>query len=611
VAQLELLSGDGPGFTLGQPQGIRADEYARTTPWRLGLAADGDEAIHTPLGLDRTALVTLDLDGPADALLYPESVLLATAGRVLPAQTIAFLWWLPLLLVLLLTPVWLRRFAVPLHLGIPAGVMLVAAPVSVWWSFLPAQLMSWALLAAVGSLLAAERLARRAPWWQVVGLVAVSGFGLARLATGYTPWAVPIGLMVLVPTVVAHLVGPWGWRRGAAVLTAAGAIAFLLVAAFLVQNAEALQVLSGTVYPGGRREGGRLTPLWALLGAPHLWASVLPGTEVVGSNRSEISSAHLVLAAPALLLYAVLPWRWRSRRFARVIGLAVPVLILVVWVSVGLPDWTAGLVPLSLSVPLRTVQVVGLGATWVFVVLLADWSRHAGGPGRRKRGAVSASAIAVFLGSATGGTALQAVVPGLEPVPVLAASAAIAAAVAVAVARPRARWALWPLCGFVVAGSALVNPLQFGLHPLRDSSAVAQLRAAHSEADPGYWMTDDPTVDALLMANGLGSVTGQQWVGPDRAAWSVLDPAGKRVDVWNRGASTIRADWSRRAAGPDLTNPTPDTILISVDPCDAALSRLQVTTIVSRKDLSGSDCLQEAGTFPWGDAPRRIYTVRG
>lgn len=157
----------------------------------------------------------------------------------------------------------------------------------------------------------------------------------------------------------------------------------------------------------------------------------------------------------------------------------------------------------------------------------------------------------------------------------------------------------------------LVNPILFGLG---DLSASAQLSkhadsATRSEPVAPWWHLIRLSPRALLVANGVPSLTGYQVTGPNRAAWHKRStPSDRCEDRWNRGASYLRITFDRRAGlRPIVTNPTHDIINISTDPCDLGCT-FAVEVVVSVHTLT-QPCLEQISTFEWSGVLNHVHAV--
>ena len=598
----EAQGHNAPGVLVGTPRTIRIDEWNRGTPWLLGLMSRGNDGFASPLAFPDVALVAPTARDVPSALLHWEAVA-ARAAAVLPDSIVfAAIWWFPVAIVAVLLPLWLVRLGARPGIAVAATSLVVLAPANHWWSFGPLGVLAPPLLGAVLALAALDRWRARGAGGVVVGALAVAALCVAKAGLGYAPWTIPLTPAVFVPTLAAALAS--GGRRLALVCLGCVFAAGVAVAALIVVQSGAADVIAGTVYPGSRRSLGEFVGLGLLFGAPHTWILQLGTTIASGTNESELTSAYLVLAVPSLVLAFAVRWRALPVRAPAIAASAV-LLGSLAWVVV---DWPASiglrLTPLTLVPPDRMAQVVGLVATIVFALVLSAW---ADAPCRDRR-MVSAvtfglTALATTLG---GRTLREEGLPRLPVVAIVVVAVVVGLAVTAAVWRPDRSLALaaLPLLALLVVFAA--NPLQRGLGDLRGSRAAAAVtETGRSLGDGERWASDDFTFDALLMAAGQPSLTGQQWVGPRESAWTVLDPRGRSRSSWNRGASYIRFEWTPgKLTRIDITGP--DGIHVRIDPCAPELERLGLKLVVSIEPLH-APCLVPKGRIAWGGANRWVY----
>ncbi len=609
-AGIQPLQDDGTGgargLIFGGPDAIRSDEFLRVTPWRIGVIATGDDSFATPLSYPDPPLVTNAPGGLMTSVLFPDtSLVLQGLGQVAASAAFAAVWWLPVLLVALLLPLWFRRLGVGIHIGGPVTVLVVLSPVVLWWTWGPLVGLGWALVTAEGAAAGVRRMVNRS-WLLGAAFLLVAAFGLARLALSYQPWAIPLGLTVLVPTLF-HLLQPREGRLFRA-LACGGTVVVggALLGAFLLEHRTGVSVLSSTVYPGSRRYTGSLTSLQALFDAPHL--QILNGhPPIVGTNASELTSGFTVLGAAALVLAAAVRWdRLRGVRLPIAASLGV-LLFLTAWCTFDWPLKAARLFPVNLVSPGRLVQVLGISATITFGLVLDAWRRA---PATRSRRTIIVVAALSFILTAAGGSQVRQVfIPSLTPTRILLASLVTAVAIAVAVAKPSRSWSLVPLAALACAIGVGVNPLQVGFGDLRDGAAAGEIRAVTADLRAGErWASDDLYVDALLMSNAAPSLSGQQWMGPDERAWAILDPRGQYRELWNRGAAYVHFGWLPAGTPLRVELPSADVIWVQADPCDARLRRLGLARVVTPGRLDGS-CLTLERSIMLGGQPRAIYRV--
>jgi hypothetical protein len=121
------------------------------------------------------------------------------------------------------------------------------------------------------------------------------------------------------------------------------------------------------------------------------------------------------------------------------------------------------------------------------------------------------------------------------------------------------------------------------------------------------WASDDQFVDALLTSTGVPSLSGRQLAGPDRAAWSRLDPTLSSAAAWNRGGSYISFEWTD-ASTVTITSTALDHILVSGSPCALAERMPELATVVAGHQLT-SKCTTEVDSFTWGGNTKWVYKI--
>jgi hypothetical protein len=593
-----------PGLVAGEPRAIRADEYRRSTPWQLGLIARGSESFSTPLAHADVALVAASARGPAGVLLHPEAVALTAAGVLPDEMLFAAVWWLPVALVALLLPLWLSRLGVPAGIALSSTALVLLAPTVHWWSWWSLGVLAPPLVAAVLVLWGFERWVARGANAVSLGAFALAALAVARAAVGYAPWTLPLTVAILAPT-LAWLVASERRRLGL-VAMGATAVAGAGLAAALVAESGALDVLEQTVYPGDRRSLGEFVGFELLFGAPHLWILQAPPL-IVGTNASELATGYFVLALPAAAMAFGIRWGDVGRVRAPAVAAGAVVALMATWLVVDWPDFLSGLFPLTLVPPERMAQVIGLAATIAFAFVLTAWKAAP----RTGRGPVAGvSALLGGLATLVGGLELRAgPLPTLPASVVVIVSVVVALAILVVVWRPDRPLALAaaPMLALVVVFAA--NPLQQGLGDLRGSTAADTVSAVSAHLRDGeYVAADSLSVDALLMSNGVPALSGQQWLGPDADAWRALDRGGHGSSEWNRGASYVVFDWAP-GAETRIRAVAEDIVQVRADPCAAGLRALGLRVVAASRVLR-RPCLEELARFGWGGTERRLYAVR-
>ena len=122
-----------------------------------------------------------------------------------------------------------------------------------------------------------------------------------------------------------------------------------------------------------------------------------------------------------------------------------------------------------------------------------------------------------------------------------------------------------PVCLLLLWTAAPVNPVILGLGDLRDSDAAEAAReiGAAARDDGTFVASDDPYVSALLVANGVPSVTGWQISGPRQDEWRLLDPMGATGALEPRGRILRFTFDGAAGAEPVTSNPSADIVQVS------------------------------------------------
>lgn len=584
---------------IGGGVGIRSDEYLTSSPLLLGVIETGQADDGNPLTAPEGFFTQLP-SGPVSSLVLFDGSFLRLGPWLADAVPFAAHWWLPFLLLALGAPAFFRTLTGSRWWGVFAALMVVLTPASAWWSFSPLGVISFTLAGAAALQRVPDRLAERR-WGSAAAWAMTSAVLLARTPVHYQPWAIVLGLTILAAAVVPMLTAPVGRARSVLAVAGTGALSLALAGGMVLENLPAIRAATGTSYPGHRVSTGAPNPLPELFGAPSL--ANLKHLDVVGSNPSEISSAFTVAAVLAvLLLVAGVRMRDVSHRRATITMLAGTGFWFL-WSTVDVGAWASRVPVLNLVPPNRSGDVLGYLAVLLLCLVLPGAS-----PMPRRRALLVGASLGLL--TAYAGSLLRAgVVPDLPLANVWCGAVAVGAVAAVLSGRPR--W--WPgYAASAVLGALLmwnVNPVQIGLADLRGSAPADRLvrEGADARRDGGVWASDDPSVDALLLATGVPSLSGRQLSGPDVTAWRGLDPGEAHRDVWNRGGSFITFDWTD-ADALSFTNPTGDAIEVSGSPCALAAREPDLTRIISSSPLEAA-CLTPDGELTWGGERRLVYAV--
>lgn len=593
------------GTMFGTAKAIRSDEWLTSTPVISGYMASGSEkATTSPLSEGSDLATQLPNQGVAELVVFFDATLLRF-GAVIPQQMLfAGFYWFPSFLLILFLPPWLRRVGANAPLAWLGTVLVLLAPANAWWSLTPVRILGFAVAACYLSMVAADRyrVGRRL---QAVSLAMVAGVFLARSPFIYQPWELTLAIPVVMATAL-WLLWPKETRlKNLQVLAVVTVTSLGLIALTLFENLAAFKAQAGTVYPGRRVSGAVAQSFGTLFGAPNLgYLQTSPSLTV--SNFSELSTGFTVCG-----IWAVVVWAWHRRRYQWSRTTAVQAILaafLTFWFA-----WSAFTIPGSEHLPLaslvpsrRSDQTLGFLAILLLVLVLSQVAERVSW-----RLAV-ASAIACAGVTAVAGLSLhRSAIPSMSHFEVLVGAVGVGAVVLMVTRYPGRGWPVGVATLCALALVVMVNPLIFGLGDLRDSATAKRMSVVGQQArhDGTYWATNSWMLDAVVIANGVPSLSGHQTSGPNVAEWHKLDPADKRKNVWNRGSSYLRFRFTQSKTPTISQGDSVDQILVSVDPCRLPAMGFPLAGVISTAPLPNT-CLKAQGTVMWSGAVAHVYTLK-
>jgi hypothetical protein len=319
-----------------------------------------------------------------------------------------------------------------------------------------------------------------------------------------------------------------------------------------------------------------------------------------------------------LFVFPALYFAYSSKLMRRSFGVREVVLggylIVTSWAFIQFPELPFN--PLSLVSPERALTMVTTLAPLVFGILYANWRNEqqkynlgfdSGKPLVIDYWANIALAFLVAALTFSSAMTMEGVVLNFSTR--LAVVAAVACGIFIyLVVHPRfTTWGVWGFVLIAVFVGGAVNPVAQGTTPLTNNALSNAINNIEVE---GTWAADGIHLDAVLIANGKPSLSGQQLTGPDRSKWTLIDPQLASEGIWNAGASFVVFAWDASLEAPELTRPFGDTILVRINPCSKSLSKLDMRFIVSRSELV-APCISRGATksVQWLGSPVYIYEL--
>jgi hypothetical protein len=595
-SSIGLLSDAGDGLVVGVNRPIRSDEYLRGTPTEVG-------AIFHPESPGVSLLASSGFDEPGldeFELLRPERFFIQVflSGD----YSYSALWWVPALLVMFGIPLLLRQFEVPTSISVALSLIVLFSPAVVWWSNGAAGIIGRLSLGVALIIMAS-----RSKGWKVWVLTFLGGWIASGVAMDYQPWSV-VASLFFIPIVLYFLMRD---KQNILPMVLSGLISLTPLILFVIGKLQIFEVMASTLYPGQRRVSSGLVNAWNwAFSGPQQWSLLNPDGILYG-NQSEISMGYFFFVFPALYFaYASTSHRQKFGIREVVIG---GYLLVASWSFVRYPE--IPLNPLAISSPERTLAIVTTLAPIVFGLIYGNriYVSKLQGDEESSLGQKSdiwgKIALSVFVMLTTFGSALT-----MEGV-VLNFSTRIAFVVAVLcglvtfmIVSPRfTSKGVWAFAALALLIAGPVNPIAQGTAPLTDNTLAQAIAEVDSD---GAWAADGIHLDAILIANGKPSISGQQLTGPNEDQWMIIDPQGLSESIWNAGASFVVVSWDSTLQNPEISRPFPDTILIRTNPCSPAMEKLGLDVVLSRTEQT-APCLVESavGKVDYLGAPVFIYEL--
>ena len=584
---------------IGEARDVRSDEYLKSTPWKLGLLKSGNTSFQTPLANSDNALFFPDPDNWINTL----SAIDATWPRLAPglniSQEFAFLWWTPILLALIALPLFLREVGTNSLTSIAIAVTVIGSPVNAWWSFWISPVIGFTSLACYmfikGSKFLAVRNKLAFPAFIVVA------FSTFKLLTCYQPWVIVIASITLLPAFV-YSINVSGLRNSFRSLGYSGITLSVFTGAFLFYNQSGIQAILGTSYPGKRRASGEHVSELFTWGAPHLQLLSLK-PYLNSKNYSELSSSLSILMFAALAVYLILLWQQKQLRIQTTAFLTLGFWL--TWVTIPWPTWSSKIPIISLVPPHRAAGILGILAAFCFAYVS---QRSTITDRRLTSGKISlaiTAALISFLVTLISGRQMQEVVPRLGNIRITIACISITVIVFLLVLEKTRTVGVIGIALFSLVLTISVNPIQRNLDGLATGDVSLELNELAAEG--GLWASDDPFIDALLMANAIPALSGLQLTGPNIEKWKVLDSSSTYEDAWNRGVSSVTFDWQQEQSVV-INAPNSDVITVGTNPCVLSKTFPELTFIASKNVLL-FPCLSKVSEFYQKGKIKHIYVI--
>jgi hypothetical protein len=554
-----------PGLLAGTPKYIRSDEWQLGVPWLLSQHnAKPQWPTNNPsVGAETSALLVGLPTKHWSTIFRP-----AHWGFFVFDFERGFSWlWMFRTVVLFFSLMFLcaQIGAGSLILGLIGAIWLYYSSFVQWWLASVAELLTYFSLACLSL-----RMVFRARDWLYVCFAVLSFllFGVAFALVIYPPFQVPLVYLglALLPFLFwgcgPHTVRSW-WIRCLCVGFAAALGAGIAVA-FLLENGAAVQLMSGTVYPGARFSlGGGMTLARYFSGFFDLFfrQDLFPAAF---GNISETSSFIVLWPVVALCM----PGITSRKEFFRCVPILMFLLAATAWAFLGVPRWLADVSGWVLVPTFRAGIAWGIGGVFLCIAIMGRQPRLS----RRYALVVAvASALAICVYTIFYRQEVGLKVSYLRYV--YAALVSVLLALAVVFNFRRATVAL--LCIACVLPYALVNPVMRGVSVLTDSTLLRAVQRFDTQKQGTWVVVGEPRHAQVVKAAGKKVINGAQYI-PDLELWRRIDPQGAYAGIYNRYAH-IGVRFGVEGSPPLIESHGIDVWQLTIDPCGGGLESMGIT----------------------------------
>jgi hypothetical protein len=583
----------GAGSSFGYIRSIRSDEFLRSSPMLIGFLQNRNIESTSPLTVDTSLAFNIPTK-ISDYIVFPEFAISKLSILSVPIK-FALLWWLPVLLLFVSLILVGDLLGNPRKITFVVFGLLLFSPGSTWWSSLTVPIFCNFLLSFY-FLVKKEK-----GNWLDLFMPFISGFFIVRAISYYQPWALVFGSVVIITSVV-YLSKTRSASNSLKSLCLM-LLGFILFAAIrFYPHISSLRVLFQTVYPGQRVSTGGEQSLESLFSTPYLWRLQFPGLEILNTNQSEISSFLIIPGLVIFILQFIASFRNQTQD-SRIIAGVCGGIIATLWLTWAIVNFTGISQYLLLvnKVPGdRAAQIVGSCFIFLLLFLYPTY------PHINRLNVLIFSLVGILLTFISGLKIQKNHLPQVSFFEIIVVSLFIGILIYSLFTQLSQRIFVSLSVFFIIVVGVSVNPVNIGLGEF--NGKISEKLSALDSEKKGVWAANNFYSDALLMSKGIKAISGQQATGPAKENWRILDPENLYETNWNRASSYITFQWSQSDV-PQISNPSPDVILISVNPCSPLLKKLELEYFISLKDGVAYGCAKQISEFQIMGQTNLIYKM--
>lgn len=586
----------------------RSDDFLRGIPRWLSFQQGGSpdsilDYSNSPSFLRATS--TPFLETLETKVLLPDEIIQKAIGGIAPLEIkFAIREWFVYLRIFLVLPLFFKLVGLSFRIGVIAAVALSMTPLSLWLGG-SAAAMTASVLLPLSCVALFFRTFFSTVRFRKSGLVLLALYTATTsvAAIDYPPWKWPL-LFIFGCLMFSTLVNRHGFGLLRPLIILALPVCGYQGFRWAVYSDQFSAVLD-TVYPGKRRASGG-GGYGNVMSGSITWLMQTTKSKAAGTVNPEFAFGLNALIWPVFLLAPLLLQNRKEdlRRRALLITL-LPTGIIILWVTATWPEFLLKFNPLVFVTTDRAGQILGVVALLLFLIV-AEIRPSLPLASRVSLGLLGA-AIVTFQSLPDSLYWLGYFYKQFPTGYAWLSVCTLAFCVFIFFLIKQNLLACIPVVLFLIFSSIGIQPITVGLGPLVNSPLAKEIRQIKETSPAALWGSDPFWGDAVVAAQGVRMISGQQPLGPNTKAWKRLDASEEFKGIWNRGQSYVHFIWDRNEPSIRMSNPSPDVISVVVSPCSSLLRHWKLKYVVTEQ--APGPCMTALFSGMWMGKNVSIYEI--
>lgn len=351
-----------------------------------------------------------------------------------------------------------------------------------------------------------------------------------------------------------------------------------------------IELIQNSVYPGKRVSVGGGFPVENLFSgyySPFLSANQFP--QALG-NVCEAS--NFLLMFPMAWIVMITWFYYRKQFDPLLLSLSLYILLMLIWIIIGYPEWIANATKMSMSPPNRSLIGLGVASIILSIATFSLLFQH-----QQKRDNLiktEKANIFLFFGLLIAFTGVSFWLSKSFPdfvTPWRMVVMTIALSVWSLAFINGWRKLLFLLTGLLLLNGFTVNPVTKGTTVMHDEKLASVLAEDKEKKETKWLVLGDIAHPQYFKAHGANVWNGVKFM-PDPSEMRIIDPAEKHRSKWYRYAHTVVEPLPKGSPAEFELKQT-DLVVIKIDVCSKGIEKLGINRFgfLSPVDSSTGSCL--------------------